>query len=62
MEEVLASVAASENLEMKEILLAPFEDKEVNLAMFHMYLTKASRHDGFPSTSFSVNRICVLMK
>jgi hypothetical protein len=52
MDEVLASVPVSVMVDMNAKLIAPFCDKEIKEALFHMYPTKALGPDGFPSHFF----------
>lgn len=52
MEAVLNTVPIKVTPEMNELLLAPFEGKEVKEALFQMFPTKAPRPDGFPAHFF----------
>ena len=52
MEAVLETVPAKVTPEMNDLLLAPFESKEVKEALFQMFPTKAPGPDGFPAHFF----------
>lgn len=51
-EEVLEHVPAKVTPAMNEILMAPYEEKEVKTALFQMFPTKAPGPDGFPAHFF----------
>jgi hypothetical protein len=47
MEEVLAAVPSSITSDMNAKLIAPFEEHEINTAIFQMHPTKAPGSDGY---------------
>ncbi|XP_020153536.1 uncharacterized protein [Aegilops tauschii subsp. strangulata] len=52
MEQVLETVPTKVTQEMNELLNAPYSQKEVKIALFQMFPTKAPRPDGYPTHFF----------
>ena len=59
MERVLQNVPIKVTPEMNDMLLTPFDSKEVKEVLFQMFPTKAPGPDGFRRTSSSATGNCV---